>query len=385
MISKYFIEKKSEYHLTVVLFTLFFSSIMLLFHIFIDKNVVFRNSELILSLFCSLSLYFLRKGELEKSININIFAYIFIIFIEHIFMDLISTEDLTHYHVLMLITVLIVGFIVISLISIRRYQSLIVLYFSCLFTVLNSAIIYLKYYRHEISVSVIGNFILYILLILGGCIFCNLLLKMNAEAIEIADKHNKILQLNKVELERMVKDRTNELSHLVYYDALTGLSNRKKLQEDIDILLDKKDVIFAFLFIDLNKFKSINDNYGHLAGDHILINVAVRLRNIISPPDEVYRIGGDEFIVILRDLKSTANAEKVAVAIGETLMTAFTYKENQLFIGASIGISIFPEHGIDEDTLSKKADLAMYEVKRKGDNGYMLYSSEMKKEDSDKL
>jgi diguanylate cyclase (GGDEF)-like protein len=89
--------------------------------------------------------------------------------------------------------------------------------------------------------------------------------------------------------------------------------------------------------------------------------------------DTVSRIGGDEFIIILRDLKAIANAEKIAVAVLEKLSTAFIYKENQLFIGGSIGISIFPEHGIDADTLINKADLAMYDVKLMGGNGYKIY------------
>jgi len=128
----------------------------------------------------------------------------------------------------------------------------------------------------------------------------------------------------------------------------------------------------------LDKFKSANDNYGHQAGDEILKTVAVRLKSIVRSTDTISRIGGDEFIIILRDLKAFANAEKIALSVGETLSTAFTYKENQLLIGASIGISIFPEHGIDADTLIKNADLAMYEVKRKGGNGYKIHSSEMK-------
>ena len=151
-----------------------------------------------------------------------------------------------------------------------------------------------------------------------------------------------------------------QIRHFVYYDALTEVPNRKKMLEDINILLDNKNEKFAVLFIDLDKFKSANDNYGHLAGDNILKSVALRLKNIISSTDTIYRIGGDEFIIILRDLKDTANAEKIAVAAVKTLSTAFIYKENQLFIGASIGISIFPDHGIDADTLIKNADLDPY-------------------------
>ena len=153
--------------------------------------------------------------------------------------------------------------------------------------------------------------------------------------------------------------------------------------EDINGLVDHIDEKFAVLFIDLDNFKSANDNYGHQVGDDILRTVAERLKSIIRTTDTISRIGGDEFIVILRNLKATANAEKIAVAVGDALNTAFTYKEKELFVGASIGISIFPKHGIDADTLIKKADLAMYEVKRKGGNGYETYFSEIKG-DSDK-
>ncbi|MCB2294489.1 diguanylate cyclase [Clostridium algoriphilum] len=195
---------------------------------------------------------------------------------------------------------------------------------------------------------------------------------------EIQKKYTLKLEESNLKLKNEITDRLfaeEQICHLVYYDALTELSNRKKMREDVNILLDNKREKFAFLFIDLDKFKSANDNYGHEAGDNILKTVAVRLKSIIRSTDEVYRIGGDEFIIILRNLKVSANAEKIAGAALETLSTAFTYKENKLFIGASIGISIFPEHGIDEDTLSKKADSAMYEVKRNGRNGYKIYSS----------
>ncbi|HEY8804557.1 MAG TPA: sensor domain-containing diguanylate cyclase, partial [Clostridium sp.] len=195
---------------------------------------------------------------------------------------------------------------------------------------------------------------------------------------EIQRKYTLKLEESNLKLENEITVRLlaeEQIRHFVYYDALTELSNRKKMREDVNILLDNKREKFAFLFIDLDKFKSANDNYGHEAGDNILKTVAVRLKSIIRSTDEVYRIGGDEFIIILRNLKGSANAEKIAVAALETLSTAFTYKENQLFVGVCIGISIFPEQGIDADTLIKKADSAMYEVKRKGGNGYKIYSS----------
>ena len=198
---------------------------------------------------------------------------------------------------------------------------------------------------------------------------------------EIQKKYTLKLEESNLKLENEITVRLlaeEQIRHFVYYDALTELFNRKKMREDVDILLHNKREKFAFLFIDLDKFKSANDNYGHQAGDYILKTVAVRLKSIIRSTDEVYRIGGDEFIIILRNLKFSTDAEKIAVTALETLNTAFTYKENQLFVGACIGISIFPEHGIDADTLIKKADVAMYEVKNNDRNGYKIYFSKMK-------
>ncbi|MGH4137698.1 diguanylate cyclase domain-containing protein [Clostridium sp.] len=181
------------------------------------------------------------------------------------------------------------------------------------------------------------------------------------------------IKLKNENTDRLVAEE--KIRHFVYYDALTGISNRKKMLEDVNILLNDKNEKFAVLFIDLDKFKNVNDNYGHEAGDYVLKIAAVRLKNIIRSMDTVSRIGGDEFIIILRNLKAIADAQKTASDTLDTLNAAFTYKENQLFIGGSIGISIFPEHGIDADTLINKSDLAMYEVKLKGGNGYKLYSS----------
>jgi len=198
---------------------------------------------------------------------------------------------------------------------------------------------------------------------------------------EIQRNYTVKLEESNFKLEKEIAERLlaeAQIEHFAYYDALTDLPNRKKMLEDINILVDNKNEKFAILFIDLDKFKSVNDNYGHQAGDNVLKTAAERLNSIIRSTDIVSRIGGDEFIMILRNLRDSANTEKIAVAVGEALNIAFTYKENQLFIGGSIGISIFPEHGIDADTLIKKADSAMYEVKHEGGNGYKIYSSEMK-------
>lgn len=197
---------------------------------------------------------------------------------------------------------------------------------------------------------------------------------------EIQREYTLKLEESNLMLKNQITERLlaeEKIRHFIYYDALTETCNRKKMLEDINILLDNRNEKFAVLFIDLDKFKSVNDNYGHEAGDYILKTVAVRLKGIIKSTDTLSRIGGDEFIIIQKELKVSGDAEKVAAAALKELSTAFIYKTNQLFIGGSIGISIFPDHGTDTDMLINKADLAMYEAKNSGGDGYALYNDIM--------
>ncbi|MBC8063136.1 MAG: EAL domain-containing protein [Clostridiaceae bacterium] len=202
-------------------------------------------------------------------------------------------------------------------------------------------------------------------------------LKGNDEVSELGSKFNNMFS--------RLKRSDETIFTLAYYDALTGLPNRKKLLEKINNLLEDKRVNFAFLFIDLDNFKSINDNFGHEAGDIVLVEVAHRLKNSVRSMDIVSRIGGDEFIVIIKDLVSVSDAIEVAEELVKILSATFVYYENIIYIGASIGISLFPEHGIDVDTLIKNADIAMYEAKNSGGNGYMVYNNIMKDNAIDKL
>jgi len=204
---------------------------------------------------------------------------------------------------------------------------------------------------------------------------------------KITERTSKLKEANVI-LKNEVRDRLvaeEKLLHLAYYDPLTDLPNRKKIMEVFSNLIAYKNEKFAVLFMDLDNFKNINDNLGHQAGDSILKGVAIRLNNVIGPNNTISRIGGDEFIIIVRNLKCTEEVEKIAAAIGTTLRTAFVYKENDLYVGTSIGISIFPEHGTDVNTLIKNADLAMYESKENGGYGYKIYSKSMDNKSIDKL
>ncbi|WAG54143.1 EAL domain-containing protein [Clostridium estertheticum] len=201
-------------------------------------------------------------------------------------------------------------------------------------------------------------------------VFPSIILKGNDEISELGFKFNDMFQRLKKSDETIVS--------LANYDALTGLTNRKKLLENIRDLLKNKNENLAVFFITLDKFKAINESFGHQVGDIVLAKVAERLENnIAKSKDIVSRIGGDEFIVIIRDLISAAGATKIAEKIVEILSRAYIYNEESLYIGASVGISLFPQHGNDVDTLIRNADLAMYEVKNSGGHGYRLYNNIM--------
>ena len=194
---------------------------------------------------------------------------------------------------------------------------------------------------------------------------------------EIQSKYTLKLEEANLKLKNEIKERLlaeDKLFHFVYYDALTKIYNRKKMLEEVKLLINNKDEKFAVLFIDLDNFKSANDDYGHEAGDLFLIEVANRLNNNTGSSDIISRSGGDEFIAIIRDLKSPSDATKVSEKLVRVLSDGFIYCEEIILIGASIGISLFPKHGTDVEILIKNADLAMYEIKSTGGNVCLIYN-----------
>jgi diguanylate cyclase (GGDEF)-like protein len=179
---------------------------------------------------------------------------------------------------------------------------------------------------------------------------------------------------------------TQRLAHLALHDGLTGLPNRIAIQEHLDLALKRAKrtgASVALMFIDLDHFKLVNDSFGHAAGDELLQAVGVRLRESTRDADVVARQGGDEFLVLLPDLpvdtcdsveSPLSPAERVAVTIHEALRSPFTVNGIETFVSASIGISLYPDHGADVMTLLKHADFAMYQVKESGRNGHTLYA-----------
>lgn len=172
------------------------------------------------------------------------------------------------------------------------------------------------------------------------------------------------------------KRSQERLFSLAHNDTLTGLPNRilfrDRLRQSIAYAHRLKRSV-ALLFLDLDRFKVINDSLGHPVGDRLLQAVARTLLAKVREVDTVARFGGDEFTIVLGNLEKSGDAELVARKILDTMQKPFVIDGQELFAMGSIGISLFPEHGDDIDTLIKKADIAMYESKAQGGDRYMVY------------
>ncbi len=170
-----------------------------------------------------------------------------------------------------------------------------------------------------------------------------------------------------------VKKQNETLKEMARVDALTGIANRRHFEETLSRLLShakRHQHILALLLIDLDKFKHINDTYGHHMGDAVLQEVAQRLEKKLRNGDYVARIGGDEFAVILHEIKSTHAAGIVAWKLIKSINETFNIKGKALHVGGSIGIACFPMIGETEDDLIKSADIAMYRAKKANDLKY---------------
>jgi diguanylate cyclase (GGDEF)-like protein/PAS domain S-box-containing protein len=168
------------------------------------------------------------------------------------------------------------------------------------------------------------------------------------------------------------------IRYLANHDSLTTLPNRNycnnRLPQAIS-LAKRENRIISLLFIDLDRFKPINDNYGHAVGDKVLLEVANRLKKMLRASDSVCRLGGDEFVILLESTVTVAGAMNVAQKTIEILNEPIDIDGINCSIGASIGVSIYPVDCQDADTMLQHADIAMYEAKKKGRNCFELYSS----------
>ncbi|MBF0214747.1 MAG: EAL domain-containing protein [Magnetococcales bacterium] len=171
-----------------------------------------------------------------------------------------------------------------------------------------------------------------------------------------------------------------QLREQAEFDALTGLPNRKlfhdRLQQAV-LMGERRQRNFALLFVDLDRFKWVNDTLGHDAGDVLLVEVAKRLKGVVRKSDTVARLGGDEFTIILSDILHESMAELVARKVLEQLSTPFILKSQEVAISGSVGISLYPTDGGTPHELSRNADSAMYLAKQSGRNAYHFFSEEI--------
>ncbi|CAM9425985.1 unnamed protein product [Discosporangium mesarthrocarpum] len=187
------------------------------------------------------------------------------------------------------------------------------------------------------------------------------------------------------------------IRHLAYFDSLTSLPNRELFREQIEAALDRSrrtGRVLALLFLDVDRFKQVNDSLGHSIGDELLVQTADRLRAAVRGSDSVgraggerieieerrmpiSRLGGDEFTILLQDLEHAQDAARVARRVLHSLSRPFDLGNREIFAGASIGIAVWPDDGQDTEALLAAADAAMYHAKDRGGNGYAFFSPEM--------
>jgi diguanylate cyclase (GGDEF)-like protein/PAS domain S-box-containing protein len=185
--------------------------------------------------------------------------------------------------------------------------------------------------------------------------------------------------------QKKTQDKLNKLAH---FDTLTSLPNRMMFQNSLKTMLsraNRNQTKVALMFIDLDNFKMINDTLGHDYGDLLLQEVATRLKKTLRAEDAVSRLGGDEFTIILDDIKDVSYPSIVAQKIIDALSTPIKLKDEMGYIGASVGISIFPDDTPELEQLIKNADLAMYKAKKEGKNIYRYFTEDMTADASEKL
>ena len=197
----------------------------------------------------------------------------------------------------------------------------------------------------------------------------------------IRDKNDRplyfILQAQNVTLQKTAEER---LRYMAYHDPLTGLANRSQLEQFVASLISisiRHSKQFAVLFLDLDRFKNVNDTIGHEMGDILLKIIAERLKHNVRSTDIVARLGGDEFVLVITDVTKTEVVANFAQKLLDTFLKRVFLKEKEIYITTSIGISLFPHDGQNMQTLMRNADLALYRAKEYGRNNYQFYTNEM--------
>jgi diguanylate cyclase (GGDEF)-like protein/PAS domain S-box-containing protein len=172
-----------------------------------------------------------------------------------------------------------------------------------------------------------------------------------------------------------------QMMHASQHDFLTGLPNRLLLEDRLGqaiALAERHSGEVAVLYVDLDRFKRVNDSLGHLVGDKLLQSIAERMQGQVRTPDTVSRQGGDEFVVVLQEVRSRQGVEVVAQRILQAIAAVHAIGEHGVHVTASIGVALYPEDGLDAETLMKRADAALYEAKAGGRRCFRFFEGERK-------
>ncbi len=215
-----------------------------------------------------------------------------------------------------------------------------------------------------------------------------------SEIIEVQQEIEALSSKNTLFITGIVQDISHkkqtekQIHRLAYFDHLTGLANRSYYQERMEDIIKsamQRKSQFAFMFIDLDGFKSINDNYGHHVGDQFLQEIAQRLKLIAREIDFIVRLGGDEFCIILNNITDEASVAEIAKRCLQRISYPLSIDSHQIIPSASIGIALFPKHGASEPELLKAADTAMYLAKQMGKQRYIFYAPHMLNQAQERL
>jgi len=201
-------------------------------------------------------------------------------------------------------------------------------------------------------------------------------------------KELEIIRYSMVQTFQRLESEKKELYAMARTDALSGLANRNALNEYIQRLISnvsRENKEFAFLFLDLDHFKFINDSLGHNVGDELLKKVASIIDEILRPKDFVARVGGDEFVIIIQDYNSLMELTSVIQRVQKHLSKTLIIQTNPISIGSSVGIAFYPKDGTDIISLMKHSDIAMYEAKKEGRARYHFFTEELNKRVQDTI
>ena len=192
------------------------------------------------------------------------------------------------------------------------------------------------------------------------------------KVIRIAGSHTDITKL---------KEYQEQLHYLAYHDTLTKLPNRLSFDHDnSELRIQEPDSLIAVCYVDIDNFKLINDTWGHNFGDQLIGSLSTRISSYISCDDIIYRLGGDEFIIVLKSAKNLDEIKVQAKKILESLEDPFRIFNNVIHISISMGIALYPVHGKDSDELLRCADIAMYKAKEAGGNSFVVYTYGMQED-----